>query len=231
MTPAPPGTVRLGLVATYARWKGHDVFLEAAARVNADINARFYIIGGPLYRSSGSQVDPGALRARADALRLSDRLGFISHQPDPEAVYRALDVVVHASTKPEPFGRVIVEAMACGCAVIVAHGGGAAELFEDGISAIGCPPGDPEALAAAMTRLIASPDLRHDLGAGGRAEAVARFDRRERGLPCGQRGSDGRRMIRGRRSRNAELVIRHLSSVISHRPQEQFNEPDSSSAN
>jgi glycosyltransferase involved in cell wall biosynthesis len=209
MAPPPaPGTVRLGLVATYARWKGHDVFLEAVARVATNLPARFYIIGGPLYRSSGSQLDPTALRARADALGLSERLGFIGHQPDPEAVYRALDVVVHASTKPEPFGRVIVEAMACGRAVIVARGGGAAELFEDGVSALGCPPGDPKALAGVMTRLIANPDLRRDLGAGGRAEAIARFDR-------GQR---------------AEEWMRIYEPAVRFTEQGRINEPNSSKA-
>jgi glycosyltransferase involved in cell wall biosynthesis len=175
---APAGTVRVGLVATYAIWKGHDVFLDAAARIVAELPARFYIVGGPLYRSTGSQFDPEVLRARASALGLSGRLGFLGYQPDQVAAYRALDVVVHASTRPEPFGRVIVEAMACGRAVIAARGGGAAELFEDGTSALGCPPGDPEALAQAMTRLIADPALRHSLGTAGRAQAAARFDRR-----------------------------------------------------
>src|SRR5438270_602078 len=55
LAPAPPGTVRVGLVATFATWKGQDVFLEAAARVPADLPARFYIVGGPLYRTGGSQ--------------------------------------------------------------------------------------------------------------------------------------------------------------------------------
>ena len=65
-------------------------------------------------------------------------------------MFRALDVVVHASTKPEPFGRVIVEAMSCGRAVVVAKDGGAAELFEDGVSALASPPGDASALAGVL---------------------------------------------------------------------------------
>jgi glycosyltransferase involved in cell wall biosynthesis len=174
---AAPGTVRVGLVATYARWKGHDVFLEAVARVDRALPARFYVVGGPLYRTGGSQFSPGALRARAEGLGLSDRLGFVAHQSAPEAVFRALDVVVHASTRPEPFGRVIVEALACGRAVIAARAGGAAELFDDGTTALGCPPGDPDALAAAVSRLVAVPELRRTLGEAGRRAAVERFDR------------------------------------------------------
>jgi glycosyltransferase involved in cell wall biosynthesis len=176
---AAPGTVRVGLVATYAHWKGHDVFLEAAARLAPELPARFYIIGGPIYRSAGSQVSLEALRARASALGLNtcDRLGFVGHQDEPADVMRTLDVVVHASTQPEPFGRVIVEGMACGRAVVASSAGGAAELFEHEVTALGCPPGDPDALAAALSQLIADPALRQRLGERGRAAAIQRFDR------------------------------------------------------
>ena len=89
--------------------------------------------------------------------------------------------MVHASTRPEPFGRVIVEAMACGRAVVVARGGGASELFQEGISALGTEPGNVDELTAVLTRLIDDPTLRRSLGAGGRAEAKARFDRQRLG--------------------------------------------------
>ena len=177
LAPAPEGTIRLGLVGTYARWKGHGVFLQAAARVPLDRRCRFYVVGGPLYRSAGSQVTAEELRTMAVELGLEGRVGFVPHQAKPEAVYRALDVVVHASTRPEPFGRVIVEGMACGRAVVVTRGGGASELFAEGISALGVEPGDFEGLARVLTRLIDDPSLRRSLGAGGRAEAEARFDR------------------------------------------------------
>ena len=85
LPPAPPGTVRVGLVATFARWKGHDVFLDAAARIAADRPCRFYIVGGPIYRSAGSQVAPRSCAARAEALGLGGRVGFAGHQADPAA--------------------------------------------------------------------------------------------------------------------------------------------------
>ena len=174
---APAGTIRVGLVATFATWKGHDVFLDAVARIPADAPARFYVVGGPIYRSAGSQVSLDDLKARADRLGLGDRVGFTGHRPDPAAALRALDVVVHASTRPEPFGRVIVEGMACGRAVIAMAEGGAAELFVDGEDALGCPPRDPAALALAMGRLIDDASLRARLGRAARGAAVARFDR------------------------------------------------------
>ena len=96
---------------------------------------------------------------------------------------RALDVVVHASTRPEPFGRVIAEGMACGRAVIAIRDGGAAELFEDGVSALGCPPRDPDALAEAIGRVVADSELRQRLGQAGRQAALTRFDRRRLAEP------------------------------------------------
>jgi glycosyltransferase involved in cell wall biosynthesis len=170
---APEGTVRVGLVATFARWKGQDVFLEAAARPGAETPCRFYIIGGPIYRSLGSQWSFEELKERAGSLGV----GFAGFQSDPASSLRALDIVVHASTRPEPFGRVVVEGMACGRAVVAVREGGSAELFEDGVSALGVPRDDPAALAAAIARLAADPELRRRLGDAGRAETVARFDR------------------------------------------------------
>jgi glycosyltransferase involved in cell wall biosynthesis len=174
---APRGTVRVGLVATFARWKGHEVFLDAAARIPDERPCRFYIVGGPIYRSNGSQYTLEELRTRAEVLGLGGRLGFTGHQTDPAAALRGLDVVVHASTRPEPFGRVIVEGMACGRAVVAMRNGGAAELFAHGVSALGCRPGDPAELAHAITRLLDDPELRTRLGGAGRETVLARFDR------------------------------------------------------
>jgi len=85
-------------------------------------------------------------------MKIENRVGFVPFQDNPADVYRALDIVVHASTKPEPFGRTIVEAMACGKPVIAAQTGGAAELFTHDHDAVGVPPGDPAALAALSGR-------------------------------------------------------------------------------
>jgi glycosyltransferase involved in cell wall biosynthesis len=99
LPPAAAGTVRVGLVATYANWKGHGTFLEALAKVPG---VRGYIIGGPIYVTAGSQVTEAELRQRAADLGIADRMGFVPFQPDPADVYRMLDVVVHASVRPEP---------------------------------------------------------------------------------------------------------------------------------
>ncbi len=167
--------VRVGLVATYANWKGQSVFLEALARLPADLPVRGFIVGGPIYTTAGSQWTRDELVRIAERLGLTSRFGFVPFQPDPADVYRALDVVIHASTRPEPFGLTIAEAMSCGRAVVVSAAGGAAELFTDGVDAVGHPPGDVEALAAAICRLVSDASLRARLGVAARATAVARF--------------------------------------------------------
>jgi glycosyltransferase involved in cell wall biosynthesis len=104
-------------------------------------------------------------------------VGFTGFVEEPAAAMRALDVVVHASTEPEPFGLVIVEALACGRALVASQAGGAAELFTPGETALGHPPGDAERLAAAIAALAADPELRARLGSAGRREMVRSFDR------------------------------------------------------
>ncbi len=176
---AKPGTVRIGLVATFARWKGHEIFLQAAAQIlsiRPQPPARFFIIGEPIYQTRGSQFSTDELRAIAAQLKIDSHIGFIPFQHNPAAVYRALDIAVHASTQPEPFGRTIVEAMACAKPVIVARAGGAAELFTHDHDAVGVPPGDPAALATALTRLLIDPARLHRLAHNARQTIVERFN-------------------------------------------------------
>ncbi len=170
--------VRIGIVATYANWKGQDVFLEAAALILTQRNLpsiRFYIIGGPIYSTAGSQFSEEELVAKARDLKISEFVRFIPFQDDPAPIYRSLDIVVHASTSPEPFGLTVVEAMSCGRAVIVSEAGGALELFTDGYDGLGHPPGNATQLANSMLQLITDPRLRTQLGTNARETVIQKF--------------------------------------------------------
>jgi glycosyltransferase involved in cell wall biosynthesis len=179
LPPAPPGTIRVGLAATFARWKGHEVFLRALAALPRELKVRAYLIGGPVYRSGGSQYSIDELRAVAGRLGIADMVGFTGFLDDPAPALRALDIAVHASTEPEPFGLAIAEAMACGRAVIAAEGGGAAEIVTPGVDALTHPRGDHASLALRIAELAAAPELRAGLGHAARRTAEERF-RRER---------------------------------------------------
>ncbi len=177
--------LQIGLVATFARWKGHDVFLQAAAQVKQVVGdaVRFCIVGDPIYQTAGSQVSLAELQAKVRELELEPIVEFLGFQSDMKTVYQSLDIVVHASTQPEPFGLVIAEAMACGKAVIVSQAGGAAELFTPDYDAIGVPPGDPTALAQALIELIRGGDRRLELGRNAQQTAIKRFS-------CDRLGAD-----------------------------------------
>jgi glycosyltransferase involved in cell wall biosynthesis len=174
LPPPPAGTIRAGLVATFARWKGHETFLRALRDMSAPV--RGYIVGGSVYDTAGSQHTVDELRALAASLGVEHRVAFTGFVEHPAGVMRALDVVVHASTDPEPFGLVIAEGLACGRPVVVSAGGGAAELVEDGRDAVTFVPGDAPALARALERLAKNESLRARLGSAGRSTAIRRFD-------------------------------------------------------
>lgn len=112
----------------------------------------------------------------AAAAGVAERVAFTGFVERTAPVLRALDIVVHASTQPEPFGLAIAEAMACGCAVVVSDAGGAAEIIEPGHDALTHPPGDAAALGGVLRRLVTDASLRDRLGVAARASAVAKFD-------------------------------------------------------
>lgn len=175
LEPAPHGTVRIGLVATFARWKGHLVFLESLVPLVQRYPIRAYIVGGPLYETDGSQVSMAELKDAIARLELGSHVGLTGFVRDAAAALRSLDVVVHGSTSPEPFGLVIAEAMACGRAVVVSNSGGVAELVSHEVNALVYRSGDVQALTAATERLLIDPELRQRLSASARASADQQF--------------------------------------------------------
>jgi glycosyltransferase involved in cell wall biosynthesis len=175
--PAPSRTIRVGLLGTFGRWKGHRVFLRALAMLPPELGVRGYIIGAAEYQTAGSQESEAALRRAVDDLGLSRSVYFTGAIAEPATALRSLDIVAHTSTEPEPFGMVIAEAMACGRAVVAGRAGGAAELFVDGVDALGHAPGDASDLASRLALLAGDPALRERLGRAARQTAERRFDR------------------------------------------------------
>ena len=177
LPPPDQNTVKVGLLATFARWKGHHTFLRALSLLSADLPLRGYVIGGGLYGTNGSQYSKDELKALAQDLGISDRVGFTDFVAEPAAAIRALDIVVHASTEPEPFGLVIAEGMACGRAVIASAAGGATEIIDAEVNALLHSPGDAARLAEQIKSLAANGELRQRLGLAGRAVVQERLNR------------------------------------------------------
>ena len=175
----------IGMPAVFARWKGHLLVVEAFERIAARVpDAHLVLVGGPIYdtvaergyaqelarRVSRSSIGGGgAGRERS----LTDRIHFVRFQNDPWRLYPEFDLVVHFSTRPEPFGRVILEAMACATPVVAVAAGGPAEIVEDGVTGWLTPMGDVGALCDRMVAALAADAA--PLGATARRAVEARF--------------------------------------------------------
>jgi glycosyltransferase involved in cell wall biosynthesis len=133
-------------------WKGQGVLLEAIARMGRR-DVYCVLVGAEQGQPRFSQ----RLVARAAELGISERIRLAGECDDMPAALMAADVVVHASTQPEAFGRVVVEAQALGRPVIAADLGGPAETVEHGITGWRVPPGDPAILAEAIEAVLALP--------------------------------------------------------------------------
>jgi glycosyltransferase involved in cell wall biosynthesis len=159
------------MVGRLAPWKGQDVFLAAFARsFPAGGVERAVLVGAPLFGEEGYEAD---LHRLAAELGIADRLEMTGFRDDVSAELARLDVLVHASVIPEPFGQAVVEGMAAGLPVIATEAGGPAEVITNGVDGLLVPPDDRAALAAALRRLSNDPDLRARLGAAARQRARA----------------------------------------------------------
>src|SRR5262249_10793443 len=111
----PGGPLTFGIVGRLAPWKGQHLFLEAFARAFPDSEERAVVVGGALF----DEVDyEHGLQRTARRLGIAGRVEFRGHRPDVWEELARLDVLVHASITPEPFGQVILEGMAAGVPVI-----------------------------------------------------------------------------------------------------------------
>jgi glycosyltransferase involved in cell wall biosynthesis len=108
-------------------------------------------------------------------MQLAQVVGLTGFANDPATAIRGLDIVVHASTAPEPFGLVVAEAMASGRAVVASSGGGVAELVSNDQDGLTYAQGDASALTRQIERLLLDASLRRRLGAAARLRAQAQF--------------------------------------------------------
>lgn len=175
LQPAPAGTPRIGLVATFARWKGHVSFLDMLQSLSRTRTFRAYIVGGPVYETHASQLSMDELRAAVNQRGLAAQVGLTGFVKDTAGVFRALDVVVHASTLPEPFGLAIAEAMAAGRAVAISDAGGVAEIVAPDETGLVYHCGNVDQMAAQVDRLVRDPELRKRLGDAAHQAATVRF--------------------------------------------------------
>jgi len=162
----------VGIVGRLSPTKGQDVFVRAAAKIAGRFpDVRFQIIGGALFQHDGFEAE---VRALAVSLGLQN-VEFLGFCEDVPARMRALTILVHASPVPEPFGQVVVEALAAGKPVVATNAGGIPEIITDGDCGFLVPLGDPDALAEKICVLLADRDGAQAMGERGRARVAELF--------------------------------------------------------
>ena len=156
----------VALPARLTRWKGAGVFLRAMAALGPG-RPFALVIGEGRYRAE--------LERDVVSLGLAGDVAIPGHATDMPAALLLADLVVHASTDAEAFGRTVIEAQAMRRPVIAADLGGPRETVEEGVTGWRVPPGDAEALAAAIARAMALPPAgRAAIGNAARSAVLAR---------------------------------------------------------
>lgn len=168
---ASPGVFLVGVFGRLSPWKGQHVVLDALAQLPG---VSVVFVGEALFGKNDISY-AHRLREMAEEGDLRGRVHFLGFREDVPALMRAMDVVVHSSVNPEPFGRVIVEGMLAGRPVLASAAGGVLEILDDGRTGLLYPPGDHGALAGLLRRLQGNAELASRLAEAGRAEALARF--------------------------------------------------------
>jgi glycosyltransferase involved in cell wall biosynthesis len=161
----PEGVPVVLLPGRLTRWKGHAVLIEALAHLTRR-DVCCVLVGSD--RGRGRYA--AQLVRQAETLGVAERLRLAGECDDMPAALMLADVVVHASTAPEAFGRVVIEAQAMGRPLIASDLGGPVETVEDGVTGWRVPPGNAGALAAAIEQVLALPAAaRAELGIRARA--------------------------------------------------------------
>lgn len=160
----------VGCFSRLSPWKGQHILIEALAHCPEQIVV--VVVGDALF---GEDAYGKQLRQMVVDLDLERRVRFLGFRSDVPALMSACDLVVHTSTAPEPFGRVIVEAMLAGRPVIAAAAGGVMELIEQRVTGWLVTPGDALELAAMVQECYSQPEQRAFIANQAQASARERF--------------------------------------------------------
>jgi glycosyltransferase involved in cell wall biosynthesis len=154
-------------------WKGQETFLSALDSIASDYPRLWGLLVGD---SNQHFVDfESALRAKAETGSMRGRVVFAGLRLDVNRVLSAVDVLVHASLEPEPFGRVVIEGMAAQVPVIASAAGAVPEIITHDRTGLLFTPGDEGSLGLQIKRLMDAPELSGQLAANARREVESRF--------------------------------------------------------
>ena len=169
-------TLLIGLIGALARWKGQLEFITMAERLLIrHSNAKFVIVGDEIYDTKGERGFALQLKNTIKSKGLSEQVFMLGFEKDVAGVLSGLDLLVHASTQPEPFGRVILEGMASRLPVVASAAGGVLEFVENEKNGLLFEPGNVSEMTEQVSRLLGNPELRKKIADKGSETFLSHF--------------------------------------------------------
>ena len=176
-TPDAPRRFSIGIAGQVAPWKGHDQLLAAFALLLRKCpDATLHIFG----RCENAFAQ--ALKQRAEALRISDKITWHGFVADKHRIFPAVEVIVVPSMTPDPLPTVAIEAAFFGKPVVAFEVGGLVEIIAHNLTGLLVPPGDPVQLADALLGLMRDPILLRTMAGNARRHALNSFSAEAFGL-------------------------------------------------
>jgi glycosyltransferase involved in cell wall biosynthesis len=161
----------VGHFSRLSPWKGQNILIDALGECPENVNV--IVVGDALF---GEDKYVKELHQQVKSLGLENRVKFLGFRDDIPLLMSACNLVAHTSIAPEPFGRVIVEAMLCGKPVVAAKAGGAMELVEDGINGFLVTPNNVDELAQVINNCVHEKVNIDDIANHGKMNASHRFN-------------------------------------------------------
>jgi glycosyltransferase involved in cell wall biosynthesis len=168
-----PGARVVGIVGNIKLWKGQEVVVRAIAKLQAEFPDLVCLLIGDTSPSDAAYHD--RIRTLIRESGLERAVLITGHRSDVPNYIDVLDVMIHASIDPEPFGRVLLEGMALRKPLVASDGGAVPEIVAHGETGLLFKPGDPDALAAALATLLRDPARARAMGEAGRERLVAHY--------------------------------------------------------
>ena len=163
----------VGIIGNIDRWKGQLVVLMAIIKVRKKFPGIKCLIVGPVCKGAEEY------KAELDEFTAHNNLGknivFAGYRNDIPDILQSLDVLIHASIAPEPFGRVILEGMAYAKPIVATNSGGTIEQIVDGETGILVPMSDPDSMANAILFYLTNMERAREMGEKGRQRLIATF--------------------------------------------------------
>ncbi|MBZ0155114.1 MAG: glycosyltransferase family 4 protein [Alphaproteobacteria bacterium] len=163
----------LGIVGNIDRWKGQMVVVKAVQKIRRSYPDVACLIVGAVCR--GAEGYREELEASIRENGLEESVIFTGFRDDVPGIVNALDVLLHASIEPEPFGRVLLEGMALSKPIVATAAGGVPEIIVQGETGLLVPMNDPDALANATLYFLSHPDAARKMGERGWRRLIEEF--------------------------------------------------------